>query len=87
MARPPDPVFLDRKAYRRRRMADGAKLLPVFGVLLFCLPLLWGGGENGLSTTFAMLYLFGVWAVMALIAAQVSRFLRAPPRDAEDEGD
>nr|WP_294614957.1 hypothetical protein [uncultured Roseovarius sp.] len=34
------PVFLARRTYRRRRLADGARLLPVIGTVLFFIPLL-----------------------------------------------
>ena len=46
-------VFLERETYRRRRIMDAARLLPLLGVALFALPLLWpkpgdpGGDGSG----------------------------------------
>lgn len=37
------PLFLARADYRRRRLRDAARLLPVVGALLMLLPLLWQG--------------------------------------------
>lgn len=39
----PDPEFLGREAYRRRRLVDAAYLLPVVGTVLFLLPMAWSG--------------------------------------------
>jgi len=60
----PPPVFLERQSYRRRRLMDAARLLPVFGAALFAVPLLWpsGGGLEGVPTSVAIRYVFGVWA-------------------------
>ncbi len=37
------------------------RALPVAGVILFCLPLLWTGGAAGRTST-VLLYIFVVWA-------------------------
>ncbi|WP_297769770.1 hypothetical protein [uncultured Roseovarius sp.] len=71
------PVFLARRTYRRRRLADGARLLPVLGGVLFCVPLLWKGGARALGTAEAMFYVFGLWAVLVAISGVISRHLRA----------
>ena len=34
-------VFLERQSYRRRRLMDVARLLPILGAALFAVPLLW----------------------------------------------
>ncbi len=39
--RPGTPLFLQRLPYRRRRRIDAARLLPVFGLFLLLLPMLW----------------------------------------------
>jgi hypothetical protein len=63
-------VFLERQSYRRRRLVDVARLLPLLGVLLLLVPLLWPGpgtGVNeGLGTPMstAITYVFAVWAVL-----------------------
>ena len=79
------PVFLQREFYRARRRADAARLLPILGACLFALPLLWRGEGGEVSTSRAMLYLFGVWALLIIAAGLLSRRL-GEPRE-RDEGD
>lgn len=70
-------VFLEHQSYRRRRLMDAARLLPLLGALLFAVPLLWPGPEtaaaDGATSMVAMsdaiIYVFAVWA--ALIIASV----------------
>lgn len=64
----PPPVFLERKSYRRRRLSDAARTLPVIGGVLILVPLLWTKGTDGVSTVSAFLYIFGIWAVMIALA-------------------
>lgn len=70
---PPSTLFLERASYRRRRLMDALRLLPVVGVLLWMLPLLWpteagvGGDPDPVPMSRAVLYVFGVW--LALICA------------------
>ena len=60
-------------------------MLPVLGLVLFLLPLLWAGGEGG-TTARSGLYLFGVWACLIAIAAILSRGLaRAAEEDTGPE--
>ena len=47
MRRPRQPLFLARATYRRRRLRDAARLLPVVGVFLLAQPLLWPQGGAG----------------------------------------
>ena len=58
------PLFLARRGYRRRRLADAARVLPLFGGALFCLPLLWKGTERAGGTVQALIYVFGLWVVL-----------------------
>ena len=75
-------LFLERHSYRRRRLSDAARLLPIVGAALFLIPLLWpdagdgvvdGGGDGGsngaVPTSLATLYIFGVWAGLIVVAA------------------
>ncbi len=79
--------FVERRSYRRRRMVDAARLLPVAGAALICLPLLWGSANSDTAqTTHVMLYLFLVWAGLAALSALISVFL-GPPDDNETEAD
>lgn len=63
------PLFLERQSYKRRRLTDAAKLLPLLGAALFLVPLLWsraGTGDDGepVATSLAIAYIFGIWAVL-----------------------
>ena len=67
-------LFLERQSYRRRRLVDVARLLPLLGVLLLLVPLLWPGPETGTGTgvnqgletpmSTAITYVFAVWAAL-----------------------
>lgn len=86
MSREPQPVFLDRKVYRLRRIADAARLLPVLGAVLFVLPMLWGGGgAQPVRTSYVMVYLFLVWFALIGVSALMSRRLKGTD-DAMDAG-
>ncbi len=88
MSREPGPVFLERRTYRRRRMADAARLLPVIGAVLFMLPLLWldpSDGQPQTSTTAVMFFVFGAWIVLVAVAAAISRNL-SDPQDPPSSG-
>lgn len=88
------PVFVQRRTYRRRRVADGARLLPVFGGILFLIPLLWGGepagpdaAPDGGRTAWVMTYLFLVWFGLAVLSGVLARFLVAEDEGNEEEGE
>lgn len=81
-----EPTFLVRSSYRQRRLRDVAWLLPVFGLLLICVPLLWpkdGSGQSG--TADATIYLFVVWFLLILIAAGLARIVRPDMGESEDD--
>ena len=74
------PRFLERRSYRQRRLMDAARLLPLLGVVLWLIPLLWpqrdpAGEAAAVSTSNAILYIFGVWILLALIALFLSLML------------
>lgn len=76
------PVFLERKSYRQRRLRDGARMLPVLGAMLWLIPLLWNRNEGAATVNGdAMLYLFGVWVLLIILSALISRAMR-PDTDA-----
>lgn len=82
------PVFVERRAYRRRRLTDAARLLPILGVVLMCLPLLWAGGAEGpVKTTYAMIYLFGLWLALVAISALLVRYLKASDENGDPDQD
>jgi len=82
------PLFLARETYRRRRLMDAARLLPVIGLGLVLFPLLWIGQGEGPGTRLGVVYLFIVWVVLIAAAALVARRLSGPlPKDGgRDEG-
>ena len=62
-------LFLERQSYRRRRLLDISRLLPLLGVLLLQIPLLWPGGDDPQVTpamSTAITYVFAVWALLIL---------------------
>jgi hypothetical protein len=75
MSRPPSPLFLERESYRRRRLMDAARILPVAGLVLFLLPALWMRSEAP-NTAGEAVYLFAVWAALIVAAGLIARPLR-----------
>ncbi len=81
---PREPIFLGRETYRRRRLIDAMRLLPVVGFLFFLSPLL-GASAAPRSTASGMAFLFAVWLVLIVISAGLVRVLsRAPGGVAAD---
>ena len=75
MKKPAELPFLAREAYRRRRRLEGLRLLPVAGVLLFLLPILWTSVEGQeASTSGGLFYVFICWLVLIVIAFVFSRY-------------
>ncbi len=91
--RPPPPVFLGRASYRQRRLRDGLRLLPILGLVLVMIPLLWPRaaalpeGGAGVSNAFALIYLFAAWAVLIVLALVLSRRLRPEEGEAGHDPD
>ena len=88
MSRQPEPLFLARRAYRRRRLGDAARILPFLAAFLFLAPTLWA---DRAGTSQATVYLFVVWFLLILISAAVARRLEPQddltgPEDPEGEG-
>jgi len=72
MGKPQRTLFLERHTYRRRRLADLARLLPVIGLVLLMVPLLWNEGPGGVATSRAILWIFGVWVLLVALSAWLS---------------
>ncbi|MGI3209908.1 hypothetical protein ACROSR_02205 [Roseovarius tibetensis] len=83
------PVFLARRTYRQRRLADAARLLPLAAGVLMVVPILWQGPEGDPGTARVMIYIFVLWAVLVGLSALISRHLRAGETDpaGTDQGD
>ncbi|RLL65048.1 hypothetical protein [Paenirhodobacter hankyongi] len=79
------PLFLARRSYRRRRMMDGARVLPLLGAVLLLLPGLWHAeAGTGPRTGAGGIYLFLVWCGLILAAFGLARGL-GPALEAEEE--
>ncbi|MFZ5965122.1 hypothetical protein ACOXXX_19425 [Thalassococcus sp. BH17M4-6] len=75
-------LFVERRTYRRRRLMDAARLLPLLLMLLWAVPLLWPkGSEAGVSSSGALTYLFAVWLGMIALACLISLALGGRDRD------
>ncbi|AZV77792.1 hypothetical protein EBB79_07715 [Parasedimentitalea marina] len=67
-------VFVERKTYRHRQLMDIARLLPIIGALLFCVPLMWPNPDpypapdtaGGMAMSEAITYMFVVWTLLIL---------------------
>ncbi len=66
--RPKPPLFLARTVYRKRRIRDAARILPIFGFVLLT-PVLWNVSARG------WIYVFSVWLGLILAASLLSRRL------------
>ncbi len=85
MRRPKPPLFLARAPYRRRRLRDAARLLPVLGVFLLLLPLLWTS-ESGMALRSGdVIYFFTIWLVLIALAAAFAPGLRGGDGADEEE--
>jgi hypothetical protein len=89
MARPQRPVFLPPATYRRKRLRDAARLLPVLGAALLLVPLLWTGSDapGGVGNAGALLYLLAVWAGLIVAAFLLSRVLAPDDGPGDPDGE
>jgi hypothetical protein len=85
MARRTSPLFLARASYRRRRLRDAARLLPILGVFLLLLPLLWTPEGRISMTSGDMIYFFSVWLFLVGLAAAFAQGLRGGDGAEEEE--
>lgn len=87
MNEPNTPVFLERQSYRRRRLIDLIRMLPLIGALLWAVPLLWpSGADSTMATSKAIIYLFAVWLGMVLLGAILARLLQKAEDQDPDRG-
>ena len=78
-------LFVQQRTYRRRRLADAARMLPILGFILFMLPLLWVGSGQATPAS-VIVYLFIAWAALTGIAGVISRHL-GPEEDQPEDRD
>lgn len=79
------PIFVERQTYRRRRLVDAARALPVLGVLLWLLPLLWAVPDTPPRASTGLIYVFVIWCGLPLMAGVLIRAMnrRAPAESAD----
>lgn len=88
MKRPRRPLFLARIPYRRRRLRDAARLLPVFGAFLLILPVMWSTAGEGLRITSGdVVYFFLIWLLLIAVAAGFAPGLSRGEGKGDEEDD
>ncbi len=81
----PQPLFLEQDSYRQRRLRDVGRALPILGILLWLVPLLWAReGDNIATTGAAAQFIFGVWLILIVLTAIISSRIRPDPEDEKD---
>jgi len=77
-------VFLERRGYRQRRLRDVARMLPIFGGILWTIPLMWPErGDEAVGNATALQYIFGVWVLVIILTALIA-YLIEPENDPVD---
>ncbi|WP_252733354.1 hypothetical protein [Paracoccus marinaquae] len=70
---PDRPLFLERASFRRRRLGDAARVLPVVSALLVLLPVWWM--PRLISFAAGAAWFFGLWAALILAVWALHRAL------------
>ena len=92
LARGPRPpgrpgLFLARGSYRQRRLRDAARMLPVLGLVLWLIPLMWrreAGQTGGMAA--AVTVVFVGWGLLIVLTALIVRRLRPEDGALPDDG-
>lgn len=85
MKPPRQPLFVARRTYRRRRLMDAARMLPVVALVLFLLPMLWAPAAGHLRLTAPDgIYLFAIWAALIVAARLLAPGLDPDPPGPDD---
>ncbi|RPE71820.1 hypothetical protein EDD53_0950 [Pacificibacter maritimus] len=82
------PLYLARASYRRRRLIDAQRLLPIFLFLLYLIPLLWGDEATNTPVgdgARGYVHVFSVWFGAIVIAGLITRALRREDRRHETD--
>ncbi len=71
-------MFLEPRSYRRRRLIDTLRILPVCGLVLFLMPLIWPSTpQDGVPLSLRGVYLYGVWFALVILTGVLSARLHA----------
>lgn len=73
-------IFLQPDTYRRRRLIDAVRLLPIFGGFLLIVPMLLVPEGETNATGPALIYLFGLWTLLIVLAAMIAKRLQGYSR-------
>jgi hypothetical protein len=76
--RPAAPLYLARESYKRRRLIDAQRLLPIILFLLYLLPLVWGGEDSGSPIGLGVrsyVHVFVIWGCAIGSVAFITRAL------------
>ena len=76
--RAPPSVILEKRSYRKRRLLDGLKILPVFAVFLFFIPLL-GRHTDEAQLPALLVYLFSVWLGLTILCGVLGALVAERP--------
>ncbi|WEF25320.1 hypothetical protein [Paracoccus sp. S3-43] len=71
---PDRPLFLERASFRRRRLGDAARVLPVLAAILVLAPVWWVPAQVSFAT--GAVWLFGLWAWLIAAVWVLHRALR-----------
>ena len=71
---PDRPLFLERASFRRRRLGDAARVLPMLAAILVLVPVWWIPAQ--VSFAAGAVWLFGLWAGLILAIFVLHRALR-----------
>ena len=89
--KPSPPLFLERRSYRQRRMMDALRLLPLVGLGLWMVPLLWPAAEAEAATPVkmsqAITFVFCVWVGLIVCTALLWSRVAAVSSDADAGAD
>ena len=84
MTPPPDRrLFLGRLAYRRQRMIDATRMVPVAFAILVIVPPLWRPAAFSFAT--GVLWLGGGWLVTIAITAALNSAIGRTPGDPDPD--
>lgn len=71
---PDRPLFLERASFRRRRLGDAARVVPILALLLILVPVWWV--PERVSFTGGAIWLFALWAALIVAIGALHRALR-----------
>jgi hypothetical protein len=86
MRRPRPPLFLARAVYRKRRLRDAARLLPLLGFFLLVLPMLWQP-ETAKGAGHDWTYVFVIWGLLIGLAAWLAPGLAQSDAEADPDAE